>query len=82
MVATVMSCGDIGVIPKTNEWSLLERQFDALVHEKSARPDSVEEIFDMEFRRRFSELINRTRGLSTQNRDIGPHGFHMDLFQR
>ena len=76
-----MSCGDIGVIPKTNEWSLLERQFDALAHEKSA-PDSVEEIFDMEFRRRFSELINRTRGLSTQNRDIGPHGFHMDLFQR
>ena len=77
-----MSCGDIGVIPKTNEWSLLERQFDALAHEKGVGPDSVEEIFDMEFRRRFSELINRTRGLSTQNRDIGSHGFHMDLFQR
>ena len=76
-----MSCGDIGVISKTNEWNLLKHQFDALAHEKSA-PDSVEEIFDMEFRRRFSELINRTRGLSTQNRDIGSHGFHMDLFQR
>ena len=69
------------MIPKTNEWSLLERQFDALTHEKSA-PDSVEEIFDMEFRRRFSELINRTRGLSTLNRDIDPLGFHVDLFQR
>ena len=69
------------MISKANEWSLLERQFDALTHEKSA-PDSVEEIFDMEFRRRFSELISRTRGLSTWNRDIGPHGFHMDLFQR
>ena len=45
-------------------------------------PDSVEEIFDMEFRRRFSELINRTRGLSTLNRDIDPLGFHVDLFQR
>ena len=69
------------MIPKTNEWSSLERQFDALVHEKSA-PDSVEEIFDMEFRRRFSELINRTRGLSTWNRDIDPLGSHMGLFQR
>ena len=39
-------------------------------------------IFDMEFRRRFSELINRTRGLSTLNRDIDPLGFHVDLFQR
>jgi hypothetical protein len=77
-----MSCGDIGVISKTNEWSLLERQFDALAHEKSVDPDSIEKIFDMEFRRRFSELINRTRGLSTQNRDIGPHGFYMDLFQK
>ena len=77
----VMSCGDIGVISKTNEWSLLERQFDALAHEKSVGPDSIEKIFDMEFRRRFSELINRTRGLSTQNRDIGS-GFYMDLFQK
>ena len=61
-----MSCGDIGVIPKTNEWSLLERQFDALAHEKSA-PDSVEEIFDMEFRRRFSELINQTARRNSTN---------------
>src|SRR6186997_1339233 len=78
-----MSCGDIGVISKTNEWSLLERQFDALAHEKSVGPDSIEKIFDMEFRRRFSELIDRTRGLSTKNRDIGSHGFfYMDLFQK
>ena len=70
------------MISKTNEWNLLKHQFDALAHEKSAGPDSVEEIFDMEFRRRFSELINRTRGLSTLNRDIDPLGFHVDLFQR
>ena len=77
-----MSCGDIGVISKTNEWNLLKHQFDALAHEESVGPDSIETIFDMEFRRRFSELINRTRGLSTLNRDIDPLGFHMDLFQR
>jgi hypothetical protein len=82
MVAAVMSCGDIGVISKTNEWSLLQRQFDTLAHEKSVGPDSIEKIFDMEFRRRFSELINRTRGLSTQNRDIGSHGLYMDLFKK
>ena len=80
MVAAVMSCGDIGVMSKTNEWSVLKRQFDALA--QSVGPDSIEKIFDMEFRRRFSELINRTRGQSKQNRDIGSHGFHMDLFQR
>ena len=67
---------------KTNEWSLLKRQFDALAHGKDVGPDSIEKIFDMEFRRRFSELINRTRGLSTQNRDIGSHGFYMDLLQK
>jgi hypothetical protein len=77
-----MSCGDIGVISKTNEWNLLKHQFDALAHEESVGPDSIETIFDMEFRRRFSELINRTRGLSTLNRDIDPLGFHVDLFQR
>ena len=53
---------------KTNEWSLLKCQFDALAHEKGVGPDSIEKIFDMEFRRRFSELVNRTRGLSRQNR--------------
>jgi hypothetical protein len=67
---------------KTNEWSLLKRQFDALAHEKGVGPDSIEKIFDMEFRRRFSELVNRTRGLSRQNWDIGSHEFHMDLFKR
>lgn len=62
-----------------NEFGLLLDQFHAVVREGS---DSIEDIFDAEFRRRFSELINRTRGLSTQNRDIGSHGYHMDLFQR
>jgi hypothetical protein len=69
-------------VSNTNEWNLLKRQFDALAHEKSVDAESIEKIFDMEFRRRFSELINRTRGPLKQNRDIGSNGVHMDLFQR
>ena len=46
--------------PKTNEWNLLKQQFDALADEESPDADSIEEIFDMEFRRRFGELINQT----------------------
>ena len=60
---------------KTNEWNLLKHQFDALAHAQS-----IEEIFDMEFRRRFAELINQTREPSTQNRDIGSRAFHRDPF--
>jgi DNA-binding FrmR family transcriptional regulator len=40
-----------------NERNLLKDQFQALVREGS---DSIEDIFDAQFRRRFSELINRT----------------------
>jgi hypothetical protein len=67
---------------KPNEWNLLKQQFDALVHEGSPDADSIEEIFDMEFRRRFGELVNQTREPSTQNRDIGPRAFHRGHFQR
>ncbi|MGB8748289.1 MAG: hypothetical protein WCD54_20310 [Pseudolabrys sp.] len=45
---------------KTNEWDLLKRQFDALVHDESVGAESIDEIFDVQFRRRFAELINRT----------------------
>ena len=34
---------------------------------KGVGPDSVEEIFDMEFRRRFSELINQTARRNSTN---------------
>jgi hypothetical protein len=40
-----------------NEWNLLREQFHALVRERS---DNIEDIFDVEFRRRFAELINQT----------------------
>ena len=67
MIAAVMSCGDIGVISKTNEWNLLKHQFDALAHEESVGPDSIDTIFDMEFRRRFSELITQTARRNSAN---------------
>ena len=41
--------------PKLNEWNLLREQFHALVREGS---DNIEDILDVEFRRRFSEVIN------------------------
>ena len=44
--------GDRGV----NDWNLLRQQFHALVREGSY---SIEDIFDAQLRRRFSELINR-----------------------
>ena len=45
---------------KTNEWDLLKHQFDALVHDESVRAESIDEILDVQFRRRFAELINQT----------------------
>jgi hypothetical protein len=40
-----------------SEWKLLREQFHALERENS---DNIEDIFDAEFRRRFTELINQT----------------------
>ena len=65
---------------KTNEWDLLKHQFEALVQDESVDPDSIEKVLDDQVRRRFAELINRTREPSTQNRDIGSRAFHRDPF--
>ena len=45
---------------KTNEWDLLKRQFDALVLDESMGAESIEKIFDVQFSRRFTELVNQT----------------------
>jgi hypothetical protein len=55
-------------VSKTNEWDLLKRQFDALVHDESVGAESIEEIFDAQFCRRFVELINQ---ISERNRTTG-----------
>ena len=51
---------------KTNEWDLIKYQFDALVHE-SVGAESIDEIFDDQFRRRFVELINQTAQRNSAN---------------
>ena len=51
---------------KTNKLDLLKYQFDALVHE-SAGAESIDELFDDQFRRRFSELINQTAQRNSAN---------------
>ena len=45
---------------KANEWELIKRQFDALMHDENVGAESIEKIFDEQFRRRFTELINQT----------------------
>jgi hypothetical protein len=45
---------------KTNEWNLLKHRFDELVQDESVAVESIDEIFDVQFRRRFAELINQT----------------------
>jgi hypothetical protein len=46
---------------EANEWDLLKRQFNVLVQDESVGcAESMDEILDVQFRRRFSELINQT----------------------
>jgi hypothetical protein len=44
-------------VSKTNEWKLLRDQFDALVHDKNVREDSIEMFLDGHIRSRFGEWI-------------------------
>jgi hypothetical protein len=45
---------------RTNEWDVLKRQFDVLVRGESLGAESIDEILDVQFRRRFAELIDQT----------------------
>ena len=49
-----------------SEWNLLKEQFHALVRESD---NNIEDIFDAEFRRRFSEVINLAAKLDNFDRD-------------
>ena len=49
-----------------NEWNVLKDQFDALVRDQSAHAETIEELFDAQFRRRFSELILQTARQSSR----------------
>jgi hypothetical protein len=52
------------VVP--DEWTLLKRQFDALVHDESVDADSIAKTLDEQVRRRFVELINRAADRRTK----------------
>ena len=52
---------------KTNKLDLLKYQFDALVNQKARALRSIDELFDDQFRRRFSELINQTAQRNSAN---------------
>jgi len=54
--------------PKSSEWNLLLDKFHALVREGS---DSIEDIFDLQFRRRFSNLIDQAVEADWQRWDNG-----------
>ena len=55
-------------VSKANEWELLRRQFDALTHDESV--ESIEDIFDAQFRRRFTDLINQIAQPDSTTRSI------------
>ncbi len=65
---------------KPNEWSSLKDQFDALVHDESVGADSIEKIFDVQFRRRFAELLNRAADQSRTGRSVSSRAFYRDHF--
>jgi hypothetical protein len=52
--------------PQVNEWNVLKDQFDALVRDQTADAETIEELFDIQFRRRFSDLIIQTALRSSQ----------------
>ena len=51
---------------KRNEWNLLLDRFQALAREGS---DSIEDIFDLQFRRRFSKLVDKVSGAAWRRLD-------------
>ena len=52
---------------KANELDLVKRQFDALMHDENVGAESIDEVFDAQFRRRFTELINQTARRNSTN---------------
>jgi hypothetical protein len=55
-------------VSKANEWELIRRQFDALTYDESV--ESIEDIFDAQFRRRFTDLINQIAQPDSTTRSI------------
>jgi hypothetical protein len=66
--------------PKPNEWNSLKDQFDAQMHDESVGADSIEKVFDVQFRRRFAELLNRAAHQSRTGTSAGSRAFHRHHF--
>ena len=58
--------GNMSGDAELNEWNLLLNQFHALVRKGS---DSIEDIFDAQFRHRFSGVIDQAAGLDWRRWD-------------
>ena len=58
--------GNMSGDAELNEWNLLLNQFHALVRKGS---DSIEDIFDVQFRHRFSGVIDQAAGLDWRRWD-------------
>ena len=56
-----------GAVMMTAAIGTAKHQFDALVHDESVGAESIDEIFDVQFRRRFTELINQTAQRTSTN---------------
>ena len=63
---TIGQLGNMSADAKRNEWNLLLDRFHALAREGS---DSIEDIFDHQFRRRFSKLIDKVSGAAWRGWD-------------
>ena len=58
--------GNMSGDAEVNEWNLLVNQFQALVRQGS---DSIEDIFDAQFRHRFSGVIDQATGANWRRWD-------------
>ena len=58
--------GNMSGDAELNEWNLLLNQFHALVRKGS---DSIEDIFDVQFRHRFSRVIDQAAGANWRRWD-------------
>ena len=61
-----LSCAS-PIYSKTNEWTLLKDQFDALVRNEDVREGSIEMFVDGDVCRRFGEWISRAAGYKTRS---------------
>jgi hypothetical protein len=54
------------IYSKTDEWTSLKDQFDALVHNQDLREDDIQMFVDGDVVRRFGEWISQTAGRKTR----------------